>query len=96
MATLIELFAKRNDSDFRNRVAAACWRAAKGVFTEGDQTSNHTERLVWAKAVFADNGDGPEIQRVFIAANVLLQDEADPADVQIQASVDQIVDKFAV
>ena len=96
MATLIELFNKRNDSNFRNQVAAACWNEAKNIFVELDTVDDHIARLVWAKAAFADNGGGLEIQRVFIAVNVLLQDNATPTDTEIQNAAIAAVAKFAV
>ena len=95
MATLQELFDMRNSSELRNKVAAAGWNAAKDIFTENEATINHAERLVWAVKALRDHGDGETISDIFKAAIVLLQDNANPTDIQIQTAVEQVIDKFA-
>jgi hypothetical protein len=79
MATLQELFDMRNDSELRNRVAAAGWNAAKDIFVEDAAT----------------DGDGGTVGDIFKAAIVLLQDNTAPTDAQVQTSVEQVIDKFA-
>jgi hypothetical protein len=95
MATLQELFDMRNDSELRNRVAAAGWNAAKDIFVEDAATPNHSERLVWAVKALGDDGDGGTVGDIFKAAIVLLQDNTAPTDAQVQTSVEQVIDKFA-
>lgn len=95
MATLQELFDMRNDSPLKNKVAAAGWNAAKDIFTEDPGTVNHAERLIWAVKALRDHGDGETISDIFKASIVLLQDNVNPTDVQIQTSVEQVINKFA-
>lgn len=95
MATLQELFDMRNSSDLRNLVAAAGWNAAKDIFTEDPTTEYHAERLIWAVKALRDHGDGQTISDIFKATIVLLQDNANPTDVQIQTAVEQVINKFA-
>ena len=95
MATLIELFNMRNESELRNRVAAAGWNSAKNIFTEDAATTNHAERLVWAVKALRDDGTGGTVGDIFKAAIVLLQDNAAPSDAQVQTAVEQVIDKFA-
>lgn len=96
MATLQELFDMRNDSVLRNKVAAAGWNAAKDIFLEVPATENHAERLVWAVKALRDAGNGQTVSDIFKAAIVLLQDNAEPADAQIQTSVGQVINHFAI
>lgn len=96
MATLQELFDMRNNSELRNKVAAAGWNAAKDIFVEDGATTSHAERLIWAVKALRDAGDGQTISDIFKAAIVLLQDNADPTDAQIQTSVGQVINHFAL
>lgn len=95
MATLQELFDMRNNSVLRNKVAAAGWNAAKDIFIEDVATGHHTERMTWAVKALRDSGEGETIGDIFKATIVLLQDNAEPTDVQIQTAVGQVIDKFA-
>ena len=95
MATLQELFNMRNDTELRNKVAAAGWNAAKDIFVEDVGTPNHAERLVWAIKALRDLGDGETVGDIFKASIVLLQDSGTPTDIQIQTAVEQVIDKFA-
>jgi len=95
MATLQELFNMRNDTELRNKVAAAGWNAAKDIFVEDVGTTNHAERLVWAVKALRDLGDGETVGDIFKASIVLLQDSGTPTDIQIQTAVEQVIDKFA-
>lgn len=96
MATLEQLFDLRNSSVLRNRVAAAGWNEAKDIFLEVDTTAHHTERIAWAVMMLRDNGGGSEIEQVFRALCVLLQDTGESStDAQIQTAVGQVVNHFA-
>jgi len=48
MATLQELFNYRMNGALKEKVAAACWKAAKVIFLEADTVLNHAEKLKWA------------------------------------------------
>ena len=52
MASFVDLYNLRNNSDLLNRVTVACVIAAEAVRTESDQTANHANRLLWAARVF--------------------------------------------
>lgn len=96
MATLEALFDLRNSSALRNRVAAAGWNEAKDIFLEIDTTPNHAERIIWAVKMLRDSGGGSEVEQVFRAVCVLLQDDGEAAtDTQIATAVGQVVNHFA-
>ena len=96
MVTLQELFDFRNNTELRNRVAAACSNAAKEIFLELETVPNHEERLTWAVAIFRDNGEGAAVTQVFRAVVVVLQDTVETAlDVDVQNAVDAVIDYFA-
>jgi hypothetical protein len=98
MATYAELFELRNNSDLRNRVAVACIVESEAIRTEPATTSNHNNRMAWAKAVF-ENPDR-EADRMMWA--ILAQNKsATPAqitgapDATVQTAVHNAVDVFA-
>ncbi len=96
--TLIDNFNLRASDVLRNRIAAACWNAAEQVRNEDAATDNHTDRLAWARRVFTDPGDGPEVLRVFRAVlmNPTVQSAGEAAtDEDIQSAVTGLVDLFA-
>lgn len=95
MAALQDLFNMRDASELRNKVAAAVWNAAKNIFVENAEIPYHTERLIWAIKALRDDGSGNTIGDIFKATIVILQDASDPSDIQIQTSVEQVIDKFA-
>ena len=96
MATLDELFKLRNSSALRNRVAAAGWNAAKDIFLEDGATAHHAERIAWAVKMLRDSGEGMEVEQVFRALCVLLQDSGEAAtDTQIETAVGQVINHFA-
>ena len=99
MATYLELEDLRTDSVLFSRVRVATWIAAEVVRTESGGTSNHTERLVWAKDVF----ERPDIraQQMFFAVLAQNKDNTKAqiegaSDAAIQTAVDNAIDLFAV
>lgn len=98
MATYDELFGLQANDSLRNRIAVACIVAAEAIRTENANTANHANRLLWAKAVFA-NPQG-EAQRMLWA--VLAQNKTatvaqitGATDATIQTAVSAAVDVFA-
>ncbi len=96
--TLSQLFDLRRSSSLRNRVAAACWKAAQDVFCEDPQKANHINRLAWARRVLGDDGDGVEVAKIFRAAlmNASVQAAGEAAgDADVQNAVNGLIDVFA-
>lgn len=97
MATLIEQYnIVFSDNSLKNRVTMACIVAAKNVFGEDAGTTNHANRLVWAKACFS------EPQRIgsemFRSAVQLMSDPSNidsVTDTAIQNGVNGLVDQMA-
>lgn len=54
MATYDELLTAAENPNLRNRIRVACIVAAETIRTEPGATTNHANRLLWAKAVFQD------------------------------------------
>lgn len=97
MATYTELFGLHNNSALKNKVMSAVVIAAETVMNEDGGTANHANRLVWAKAVFANPSN--EADRMFwavLAANSALSIAAieSASDSAIQANVDDHIDLF--
>ena len=98
MATYEELFSLCNDSALRNKVTSAVIIAAETVMNELDTAPNHANRLLWAKAVFAN--PRAETDRMFwalLAANkdATVANIQAATDAAIQTNVDDHVDLFA-
>jgi len=98
VATYAELFALHNNSALRNRVQTAVLIAAETVMTEVGTTTNHANRLLWAKAVFA--GPVREAERMFMAvlaanSEFTVVQITGASDAAIQANVDAHIDLFA-
>lgn len=98
MATYDELRALFSHNVLRNRIEVACIVAAEAIRTEEAGTTNHANRLLWAKQAFEQ--PRPVSERMLMALLAANRD-ADVAaitgatDVQIQAQVDAAVDLFA-
>lgn len=98
MATYTELFDLMNDSALRNRVSVACLVAAEAVRVEAAGTANHANRLLWAKATFADaRGAGERMLPAILAQNSGLTRAQilAAADSALQSAVNAAVDVFA-
>lgn len=54
MATFDELLTASANTALINKVRVATFVAATVVMTEGAGVANHTNRMAWAKTVFAD------------------------------------------
>lgn len=98
MATYNELFALRSNDDLRNRVSVACIVAAEAIRGESDATTNHANRLKWAKRVF----EHPEQESLrmlwaLLAANKALtvSQITNATDTNMQTGVDNAVNIFA-
>ena len=89
MATLSALYeSSSGKSEIRNKITAAGWNKAKAIVLDPAAT---VTQLQYARALLTG---GPN-EAIVHGALVLLQDAADPSDVQIQGAVDAVVDKFA-
>ena len=98
MATYPELFGLCSNSALRNRVMVGCVIAAEAVRMEAENVANHANRLVWAKAVFAN--PAPEADRMLWA--VLAQNNqltvaqiTGASDAALQTAVNAAVNVFA-
>ena len=98
MASYEDLFSEYQSDVLLKRVAVAILIAADTVLNEVDTTTNHVNRLVWARDAFIN----PEnFARRFLAAILAANNGATIAqiqsssDTQIQTNVDAAIDVFA-
>lgn len=98
MATYLELLQAAENDNLNRKMRVAVIIAAEAVRTEQASVTNHANRLVWAKDVFA-NPDR-EAKRMLWA--VLAQNAAAPlagitgaSDTAVQTAVNNAVDVFA-
>lgn len=98
MATYNELRALFANDDLRNRIEVAVIIAAESVRTEDAGTTNHANRLTWAKAAFSSpRGVAEQMLMALLAANneATVAQITEATDAQIQTKVDAAVDVFA-
>lgn len=87
MATLADLKTLESDGILQTAVEVALWKSAVAIQAEDPGTSNHANRLKWAKAVLRDPaGSKDDFLRYLLAAN------ADLTIAQIQAATDSAIE----
>lgn len=98
MATYDDLLLAAEDPGLNKRVRVACVIAADSICNEAAGTTNHVNRMLWAKSVFQN--PQAEAQRMLWA--VLAQNKAATLaaitganDATVQAAVNTAVDRFA-
>ena len=87
MATLTALFETTKDQDLRNRMTAAGWNKAKEILVS---ISPSTADIQYAASLLS----GGSNERIINGALVLLQENSSPTDIQIQSSVDIVIEKL--
>jgi hypothetical protein len=98
MATYAELLAASGDTNLNQKMRVAVVIAAETIRTEVDTTPFHDNRLLWARAVFAD----PVREANRMLWSVLAQNKAATytaiiaaSDATVQSAVDASVNLFA-
>lgn len=98
MATYAELLTASGNTDLINKLRVAVVIAAEKVRTENEATTNHINRLLWAKAVY----ENPSVEGQRMMWAVLAQNAAAPlatitsaSDATVQTAVDAAVNVFA-
>lgn len=98
MATYAELLQASEHAGLNAKVRVACIIAAEAVRTESVGTTNHANRVKWAKAVFANPlQEAPRMLWAVLAQNsgaTLAQIQA-ASDATVQTAVNAAVDVFA-
>lgn len=98
MATYIELRGLFSNNDLLNRVEVATIVAAEAIRTEDAGTTNHVNRLAWAKKTFANpNGVRNEMLMALLAANkdATVASITSVTDAALQTLVNAAVNVFA-
>ena len=98
MASYDELLQANANTGLVNKVRVAVVVAATNIMTEADTTPNHTNRLLWAKTVFADPAEaGKKMMWPVLAQNkaLTLAQITGATDAAVQGAVDSAVNIFA-
>lgn len=98
MATYAELLTASENSTLNQKIRVACIIAAEAIRTESGATTNHANRLVWAKAVFANpNAEAQRMLWAVLAQNkdATLAAITGATDAAVQTAVNAAVDVFA-
>lgn len=99
MATYLELLNVATNDILVQKVRIACIIAAEKIRTEATTVTNHANRLLWAKTVFANpEKEGGRMIYAVLAQNSLLTLAAitTASDAAVQTAVDAAVDVFAL
>lgn len=98
MATYDELLQANANTGLINKVRVAVVVSATSIMTEADTVTNHANRLLWAKTVFADPADaGSRMMWPVLAQNraLTLAQITSASDASVQTAVDAAVNVFA-
>jgi hypothetical protein len=98
MASYVDLYNLGANSELRNRVTVACLIAAQSVMVELVTTTNHANRLLWAKDVFSDpHAMGQKMLMAALAANATLAvaQITGASDAALLATVQGAINLFA-
>ena len=98
MATYSELYGLQSNHDLQQRVAVAIVIAADTIRAEDVATTNHANRMIWAKGAFGNaKGLAPDVLMALLAANKDANVAAieGATDAAIQTAVDNVVNVFA-
>ena len=98
MATYAELYDLRNNDIMLHAVIVAVAVSADQIRLEDIGTFNHANRLVWAKAAFANPlAVGKEVMWAVLAANnaLTVAQITSASDAELQTAVDAVVDILA-
>ena len=98
MATYAELLGFFADDDLRNKVLVAVIVAADTILNEDAGTTNHANRLIWAKGAYANpTQEAKRMTMAVLAANksATVQQITDAGDSTVQTNVDAAVNLFA-
>lgn len=98
MATYLELRQLFAEGRLKNRIEVACIVAAETIRTEDVGTTNHANRLLWAKRAFTNPNS---IRDMMLKALLAVNKDATVANIQavtdaaLQTQVEAAVDLFA-
>lgn len=98
MATYDELLLAAANTSLINHVRVAVFVSATNIMTEAGTTTNHANRLLWAKSVFDDPAAaGAKMMWPVLAQNktATLAAITGADDPTVQAAVDAAVNVFA-
>lgn len=98
MATYAELLSAFENETLKKRIRVACWVAADIVRAESNATTNHANRMLWAREVFRN----PDVVAEQMITAVLAQNRAVALatilaadDAAVQTAVNNAVDLLA-
>lgn len=98
MATYAELITASQSGTLTDKIKVACFIAAEVVRNELGSVTNHTNRLIWAKQVFANpEGEAKRMVWAVLAQNqaATLAQITGASDASVQTAVNAAVDVFA-
>ena len=99
MATYAEILAISLEDGIRQKVYVACIIAADKIRAEPEGTTNHAQRLAWAKSVYMNTeATGNAMTKSVLAQNAGITATAIRAasDAAVQTAVDASVNLFAL
>jgi hypothetical protein len=95
MATYAQMYDVWQSEGLRKSVVIACLKASNDILAEDPGTTNHANRIVWAKAVIQD----PFLKALEMSSGVVMNaviQTGTYVDNDVQFVVNSLVDTFAV
>lgn len=96
MATYAQIASLRESGNIQSRVKVAVVKAAVDILAEDVGTTNHANRVIWAKAALADCAPKVEQMLWHIALNASIQSSGEGcSDNDLQFVVNGMIDTYA-
>lgn len=93
---LIDVYNLKSNAEFKAKVAAAVAKAANDILNEDPGTTNHADRVVWAKVAMKDAESTAEQMLWSVVQNATIQTNGlNSSDNDIQFVVNSNIDNFA-
>lgn len=96
MATYLEIYSLWTSADLKKRVYVAVAKKAQYILIEPTGTTNHVNRVQWAKEALSDPGTKADQMLWCIVGDATIQSHGEAStDAEIQYVVDVSIDIFA-
>lgn len=97
MATLIEIYNLSQSDSIKGRVYAAIAKAARDIENEDPGTTNHAERLLWAKDTRSDIDKWVDTMMWDVVSNSTIQTAGETCtDNDLQFVINSNIDAYAL
>lgn len=96
MANFLQIYQLKSNAQFKSRVASAVAKGAYNVLIEPANTTNHSDRLIWAHNAMANAESSAEQMLWSVVQNPIIQANGiNSTDSDIELVINGLIDIFA-